>query len=67
MTNFCLQCSYKNISTNVVMCVQDGCTALMIAIKSDNKEVVQLLIERGAALDVQDKVCNSLIVYFLFY
>jgi hypothetical protein len=67
MTNFCLQCSYKNISPNVDMCVQDGCTALMIAIKSDKAEVVQLLIERGAALDVQDKVCNSLIVYFLFY
>ena len=49
------------------MCVQDGRTALMIAIKSGEEEVVQLLIERGAALDVQDKVCNSLIVYFLFY
>ena len=34
---------------------------------SDRREIARLLIERGAALDVQDKVCNSLIVYFLFY
>lgn len=45
------------------VCVKNGCTALMLAVRhqssgSDSEAVARLLVERGAALGVQDQVCR---------
>ena len=41
----------------VTLCVQEGCTALLSALINDQQEeIARLLIEKGANLDIQDKV-----------
>ena len=39
-----------------MLCVQNGQTALMMAVNAELTDVVRLLIEKGANLDIQDKV-----------
>ena len=36
---------------------QDGCTALMDATLEDHSETVRVLVQLGADLNVQNKVC----------
>ena len=35
---------------------QDGCTALMWATRNDNAAMVTLLLDKGAAINIADKV-----------
>lgn len=35
---------------------QDGCTALMWATRNDNASMVTLLLDKGAAINIADKV-----------
>ena len=41
----------------ITPCLQSGCTALFCALINDQEEIVRLLIEKGANLDIQDNVC----------
>ena len=61
------QCLNKNVSSNVSLYVQIGRTALMTAVQCDHEYAIRLLMERGAALHVKDKVCHSPIIPILFY
>ena len=54
--------------------MQNGQTALMMSVQGnngrpaiENLESARLLIEGGAALHVEDKVCHSPIIPILFY
>lgn len=42
---------------NPNLCDKDGSTPLMIAAKMGRKKVVETLIENGADLTIQNKVC----------
>ena len=52
--SFCFSYLLKLIITP---CLQSGCTALFCALINDQEEIVRLLIEKGANLDIQDNVC----------
>ncbi|GLB49310.1 ankyrin repeat domain-containing protein [Neptunitalea lumnitzerae] len=43
---------------------KDGVTALAIAMKYNSAEVVSMLLERGASVDVNDKDGNSILYYW---
>ena len=45
-----------SVSLHVSIVTQDGESPLMMAARSGRTEVVSLLVEAGAALDLQDEV-----------
>lgn len=45
----------------------DGVTAIMLACKGKNFEVIELLQKRGARLDIKDNVLSSLCYLFSFF
>ena len=45
-----------SVSLHVSIITQDGESPLMMAARSGRTEVVSLLVEAGAALDLQDEV-----------
>jgi ankyrin repeat protein len=40
------------------LCIQDGWTALMIACNNGQKEIAEFLIDRGADMNIQNKVIS---------
>ena len=50
----------------ILLCLQKGKTALMMAVTYSGNNIFQLLIEKGANLDLRNIVRNSVIDYLLF-
>ena len=49
--------------THTTMCIQDGSFALYVASQEGHDRIVEMLLQAGATVDLQDKVENCLIVY----
>ncbi len=49
---------YSRITTTSSLSSQDGWTALMLASSCGHREIAQLLVDRGADVNTQDKVGN---------
>ena len=41
-----------------IVVIQDGITALMVAVQNGHREVVELLLKHGADVNAKDKVRN---------
>ena len=48
---------------HVASSLQDGVTPLMVASAIGNVECVKTLLEKGAQVNIQDKVCQCLYIY----
>jgi ankyrin repeat protein len=44
------------LKLTLIICVQVGQTALLTALDNCNEQIVRLLVERGASLDIKDEV-----------
>lgn len=49
--------------------IQDGYTALQLAVEKDHKEIITTLLQKGADIDIQNKVrkYHSYIYYIFIY
>ena len=55
---------YAHNTTHTTMCMQNGDTPLHIASQGGHDRVVDMLLQAGATVDLQDKVENG---YYLFF
>lgn len=51
----------------LVLALQDGLTALMVAAQEGHTEIVRVLLQSGAAVNVQNKVTTKIELILLFY
>ena len=51
----------------IILCLQNGWTALMMAVNAELTDVVRLLIDRGANLDIQDEVAMLMNLLSFFF
>ncbi len=49
------------------MCIQDGMTALMIAVEGDDEEITRQLMNSGADLNVRDEACHYFTNIFAYF